>query len=597
MAKIDKEVLIKHHFWILTGLFVLLVLIPLFCLVGSVSGTVAKGRDDLEGAKKQAKGVPASPPNGNWEKAYKTQDGYVEKKQDQVWKQAWDTQKDMITWPEGLLAEFPQFKDMYFGDPINQYQGQKFSEEYESQLFELPGIIRPLMPDGTGVVQAGPGWRGLLQLHRKFDVPPPSREDVWLAQEDFWVKRELLRVVRAANDAVGRFHEVKQLKTTAPKDAKGKAAAQPEDRYHKVFRNPFWELELTLAQNAKGEYVLRGKITNIGKRREPLDAFLVYLTNPPFELATKPAVLAIEHEPVSVGKSVEIKETKIDQNLSIDGITGVEQVLSWRTAPVKRIDQLLIDYKSSRNAGRALRPPPWIEKATADTTAPAGATSGVPAGGAMGGAPADMKGSMMNMMSGGKPGAGIGGGGGGGQGDTSKNGLQLNRYTDPDEKLANRLNPVRHMPVAMVVILDEDQIHEFLGAFANSKLRIQVLQCHWHHTRDKIKPQSESTGTVADKGGKTGGTRPAQGGKNMGELGMAGFAGRGGIMGRMMGAGTPGMMMPGGISGLGNLNRGEEDEEEAEATLVEVSVYGLASIYSKFPPKPEETGSTAQAPK
>ena len=104
MAKIDKEVLIKHHFWILTGLFVLLVLIPLFCLVGSVSGTVAKGRDDLEGAKKQAKGVPASPPNGNWEKAYKTQDGYVEKKQDQVWKQAWDTQKDMATCLVGAIT-------------------------------------------------------------------------------------------------------------------------------------------------------------------------------------------------------------------------------------------------------------------------------------------------------------------------------------------------------------------------------------------------------------------------------------------------------------------------------------------------------------
>jgi hypothetical protein len=594
-AKIDKEVLIKHHFWILTGLFVLLVLIPLFCLVGSVSGTVAKGREDLEGAKKQAKGVPASPPNGQWEKAYKKADGYVEKKQDQVWKQAWELQKDMVTWPEGLLAEFPQFKDMYFGDPINQYQAQKFSEEYGSQLFELPGIIRPLMPDGTGVVQASGKWTDLLQLHRTFTVLPPSREDVWLSQEDFWVKRELLRVVRAANDAVGRFQEVKQLKTAAPKDAKGKAAVQPEDRNHKIFRNPFWEVELTLAQNAKREYVLRGKITNIGKHREPLDALLVYLTNPPFELSTKPAVVAIEHEPVPVGESVDIKETKIDQTQSIDGITGVEQMLSWRTAPVKRIDQLLIDYKSSRNAGRALQPPPWIEKATTETAPSTGATPGAapgaPSGGPTGGG-GDIKNSMAMMMGGMRP-----GGGGSGQGGTSKNGLQLNRYTDPEDKLANRLNPVRHMPVAMVVIMDEEQIHEFLGAFANSKLRIQVLQCHWHHTREKIKPQSESTGTVADKGRKTGGARPAQGGKSMGELGMAGFAGRGGMMGGMMmgQAGMPGTM-PGGFAGPGNLNRGDEDEEEAEATLVEVSVYGLASLYSKFPPKPEET-STAQAAK
>jgi hypothetical protein len=404
--------------------------------------------------------------------------------------------------------------------------------------------------------------------------------------------------VRSANDAVGRFHEVKQLKTTAPKDAKGKAVVQPEDRNHKVFRNPFWELDLTLARNAKNEYVLRGKVTNIGKHREPLDAFLVYLTNPPFDPAAKGAFLAIEHEPVPVRESVEIKETKIDQNLSIDGITGVEQVLTWRTAPVKRIDQLLIDYKSSRNAGRALRPPPWIEKATADTTAPSGGSTGVPSGGAMSGAPPEMKGSMDAMMRGG--GAKFGGGSGGQGGDKSKNGLELNRYTDPDDKLANRLNPVRHMPVAMVVILDEDQIHEFLGAFANSKLRIQVLQCHWHHTREKIKPQSEGTGTVADKGAKTGGTRPP-GGKVPGEGTMGGMmAGQGRMMGGMAGMmGMKGMtgMMPGGISGLANLNRGQEDEEEAEATLVEVSVYGLGSIYSKFPPKPEETAGTTQAAK
>jgi len=191
---------------------------------------------------------------------------------------------------------------------------------------------------------------------------------------------------------------------------------------------------------------------------------------------------------------------------------------------------------------------------------------------------------------------------GGGQTQQTKNGLELNRYTDPEDKLANRLNPVRHMPVAMVVIMDEDQIHEFLGAFANSRLRIQTLQCHWHHTREKIKPGGESTSTASAEKGKAGSSRVSNKFLNTGpELGM-GMGGmnpmnRGGIMGRMAGGMKGGgMMMPGNFPGMGNVPGGGEEEEEAETSLVEVAVYGLASLYSKFPPKPEAAPEVAAAP-
>ena len=50
--KLDKETLIKQRFWFLLGSFVPLVLIIWIMLITSVSGTVAKERDEVDKTKK-----------------------------------------------------------------------------------------------------------------------------------------------------------------------------------------------------------------------------------------------------------------------------------------------------------------------------------------------------------------------------------------------------------------------------------------------------------------------------------------------------------------------------------------------------------------
>jgi len=450
-------------------------------------------------------------------------------------------------------------------------------------------------PDDDQIVQfKGNNWNGVLQLLREFKRDgPPSREDVWLAQEDLWVKRELLAVIRAANDAIAHFKEVTPGRSPqsqlAPagdakvaKDAKDAKSAKPvpkpppapaSDPNHKVFRNYFWEMELTLSRGPKQTYLLGGKLTNIGKRRQPLGVFRVYLDSSP---DSDPTLLPIENEPLAVGQSVEFTKRPVDRGVNIRGLFGVEQVLTWRTAPVKRIDELRIDYHASRLSRRSLVEPRWVEKAAAqEATTPGTGTSM-----SMGGNTGDMKGGGTMPMMGGV------GGRTGSQGMT-RNGFHLQRYIDTNDQ-------VRHMPVAMVVIADEDFIHEFLGAFANSRLRTQTLQYHWHHVREKIKPQSEQVA------GGPGAER--KGGANAGEANMGGARGgpgRGGmkeemggmIMGRMMSGlsgrmrGGAGGFTPGG-TGLGKSMTETEDEDDAEMNLVELAVYGLASVYEN-PAKPQ----------
>ena len=72
---------------------------------------------------------------------------------------------------------------------------------------------------------------------------------------------------------------------------------------------------------------------------------------------------------------------------------------------------------------------------------------------------------------------------GGGASAVTKNGLNLYRYIDTNEQ-------VRHMPVGMVVVADDEHLAELLSAFSNSRLRIQVTQCHWQVCRDKMAPLS-----------------------------------------------------------------------------------------------------------
>ncbi|HEV3151739.1 MAG TPA: hypothetical protein VGY94_12330, partial [Acidobacteriaceae bacterium] len=135
-AKIDKEMLIKHHFWIGTGLCVLLVLIPLFCLIGGVSDAVSKERDAMIAAKKKGEGIK-DPKNEKWVKAYQKQDSYVETQQSKVWREAYETQKDFMTWPDALVQEYPQFRTKQFGDPITAYEAVKFADTFKDQVRDV----------------------------------------------------------------------------------------------------------------------------------------------------------------------------------------------------------------------------------------------------------------------------------------------------------------------------------------------------------------------------------------------------------------------------------------------------------------------------
>ncbi len=630
-TKIDKEVLIKHHFWILAGVFLLMVLIPLFVLWSSVGTTIAKEAEELESSKKTVQGI-TNPRNPQHIAAITKRDEVIAARKNQVWKEAWDAQKDVFTFPEAQKAVF---QNLYFGDPIDRFDADRFALEtgYVSQLAEVVYTVQPILPgiNDQGVVQFARHWNDILRLPTKFLSVPPTRDDIWLAQEDLWVKRELLRAVRDANDTLARFRDTtvppappappkkeekkdeKKEGDEAGADAEKKPAPKPApkpvvaqgrggDPNHRIYRNADWEVDIRLTKNKAGETVLVGKVKNIAKKRIPAGVdFKVFLTSSTGADAPS-ALVRFDREPMAIGEVADLPETKVKAQLAREGIFGLEQVLTWKTAPVKRIDQLVMGYPSARTIARTLKPPRWIAQATAAADGAGAATTdasptanvGTPDGaGGPGGS-----GKFGGMMSQGAL--------GGGDGGTTKNGMVINRYFDTNDQ-------VRHFPVALVLVIDEENIPQVLSAVANSKLRVQITQCHWQHSRAKLTPPSADSPAASP--GFSGAPRMAAGGPGGQFTGSSdGAGGPGGGMGRAGGGANQGQMSArfgSTVPGLGNLGKGMGTgsvanvsavtprfnlsttsgltgalEEEDDLNLVEISIYGIGALYEKFPPKP-----------
>ncbi|HLJ92409.1 MAG TPA: hypothetical protein VKU02_04370 [Gemmataceae bacterium] len=633
-ASLDKDTFIKHSFWMLAGFYVVLVLACLTVLATSVGDTVRKEEEDVKNAEKTVTSIN-DPKNDSVVEAYKKQDQYVDGKKDKVWKDAWETQKDMMTWPRELQARFQRYK--YFGEPIDLADRYEFDQQYDKQFRDVYEVVQPVDAKGEGVVQCKGGeWESVLNLAKSFNNKPISKDDIWLAQEELWVKRELLRILREANDSVAHFKEVKpesaaekeskEVKAgpVAEKDAKpaktetaalekDQKGAKPipaakTDPNHKIFRNPYWEFDLTLADSGGGKFVISGKLTNITRRKQTLESkFKVLLQDPATVAEPSFELLSVEGLPLTAGESKEIKPKPVSEQKAIAGLFGVEQVLNWKTAAVKRLDELQLMYMSSRTI-RELKPPRFISSAPAEGSDPSAAAAGDT--GATGATPSPGGAERTTPLPGSFASAGT---------TQTLNGMEINRYTDVSDQ-------VRHMPVAMVVIVDEERLPELLAAFVNSRLRIQVTQYHWQHCRDHMNPNvneggpqfspSSPTGprasmptpgaTMPPGASLAGGRRidynaknPLGGAPARGERDRSRPPGPAGPQPRLSAAGPSGPMPRSGmganiIRGSGAGSVASEDEEQEDLNLLEVAVYGLASLYERYPPapKPAEQSST-----
>lgn len=579
--KVDKEFLVKNQFWLLLGGVPPLLLVAMLMLWTSVASAIQTERDAIEKSKDSLKKI-TDPKNQKHVDQLKNIDEKIASKKNLVWEKAWKVQQHLWTWPKELQAKM---KDKYFGDPIDHFDRAEFVDnwyrnQWRDQLYLIVNPLDPKVPGGF--MQFKGGWDAVVQPVRDW-VRPTTDEEVWLAQEDLWVKRELLRVARDANELVGVFRGPRAPEGKPEEVLKSaRGAAKEEVVDHKVFTNPYWELELVLTRNPQGRHYLRGTIKNISQRRIPLGFYLLVRMQRGLNAAAVP--LAVDGDPVAVGEKVAVwhHDIKADRKdaTPVDaynpgGLFGVEQLFTWRTAPVKRIDALALGYPAHRVANRSLKPYPGFAPKTDDTAGAAPLADPMGMGGNAGSADA----SMM-MPSGDSGGRGLTPGLGGKPSNMTPSGLRKDRYID-----VTAGGPVRRMPVAVMFTIDQAHIQEVLTAFANSRLRIQTTQAHWQRSYDNLQPRGDDGAATAGQGDMPG--SPPGGGRRPPPDAATDTGDGDSPGGRRMPRLPPNMMMPGTGMGSGTFGMSSLMEEEEPMNLVEITIYGIASLYERYPPKPQ----------
>jgi hypothetical protein len=603
----DKESLKKNQFWYLLGGigFLLLILIPV-TLFGMSGGADEKKKyesaaNNVKGAK-QPKNANFLPPWQRYQKVFADQ-------KDGVWKKAWDTQKDLYTWPSKQVdfnkwMAYPAETGKAMTTDARREYRLLYPQQFKSEdpLRDLEKSVAPAVFNGgatgfetimgpttvSGGASGGPG-RGVGERPGTAERPgfgerpggpgvaegiaftgvfsdsskdPPLPEEIWILQEDFWVKKEMLRIVREVQQSAARFKPVEE---------KG-------DPKVRRFRNGTWEFKFIVEGNKLSN---ESTLTNVspsraavplgGKDAKGLRVQLRQGDNLSFGLeisgepvpSNKPKMFK-ELDEKNWGKPLEVKQLDLSKPFEL------EQVLDWSNAPVRRIDALRTAKHSHRTAKSSLVPHPAFKPADdsgAGTAAPAkpggpatpgGTTPGVPAPG--GTAPGGT--GERDAAPGTTPGA-TGSG-------TELYGLERNRYIIAKETS-------RHLPIAMVLVVEQAHVNDVLIAIANSPLRIQTTQIAFHDVPLKA-PTSESTDSASPD-------RP----KGM-PPGLP-FS----RDDRKPGVAPGGPIVPGGPGERPGSQPGAQ-VEEVDTSLVELTVYGIATLYERYKEKTAEGPATPGGP-
>ncbi len=481
----DKEKLIKHHFWILLGLALLLLPVALGAVWMGVADATAKQAQTVK--SKQDSLNLQKPMGENFVQELEKQRQLLDDSKGTVWKVNAGPQASLIKWPRALTT----LDRLYFGDQLTDDDRTAFKRKdvYENEFDDLAELVKP-------TVLAGGNWQSVLRFV-KFGAKFPSNEDCWLALEDLCIQREMLMCVREVNLLLARFWD-----ETAKSEKELKEHFQSASD-EAVFRfvSPYWQLDLALAPTTQGkgnEYSVRGRLTNKSHRRLNVARidFMVSMTE------GRAMPLSVDGPFLGYDQFIDFKDKRLPGGAVKPNILSIEQKLDARFVPVKRIEQIKLGYHSHRTADK-----PLVMGAVSEEEKKK--TANAPPEGADPNAPPAAAGA-----------------------EKSTSGIDRLRYLTVTKQ-------VRRMPIGLVLIVDQAHVQDILRAFANSRLHFQTTQVHLTRNR------GQGTGAMPPMPGP-GGAAAAAGG------------------------------------------------EDSNTNLVEVAVYGLASIYEKFPPKPAE-GATPDA--
>ena len=672
--KMDKETLVKHQFWLLLGASGVLTLAALVLLFLGPRSKAALARKNFNTAKDTlGPKAPKDPKNGNFLKPWNKRRDYFTDHKNVVWKQAWEPQKDMMAWPRGFPPR-EKLENGYFGDDIPDNQRLAYKETYYANQFTPEAFFAP---DATeaGVYFPVTFDRAKIFGRRDWGKTVPTVEECWLAQEDIWVRREILKVLQGALRAMGHFNAVRQPLWKDAVSAVGGATLDalvrrdPRARVHQeftnvrlaasnpldpekflartlpvpgkeqlkgivrslLFRSHNWEVNLLLEKKPNTVDSLQISRLSTIKNINPAGRALA-LNNGgrPRVLLLKRegsrGIIRLQGELLRWGQHADFKESILPSSFDFSSDFDLEEEFNTLTSPIKALETLVLGKEAIYHRFEAggfemqkgrLTPKP---KEPAENAEGQGQDQGNPM---PGGPPGPGGGQSPGPGAMNPPGQGQGTKGQGAKTDEdlTPSGINRVRYV-----LSKEIEPVRRIPVAFTIIVDQAFRNEVLAAMANSRLRIQTTQVYWAHRDYRPLKGNDVVGGFGPQhfmpGGREGmpvgpkppfgpGTlqRPPMGspppGVGVPPMGSpppgVGVPPMGsppsGVGVPPMGSPPPGVgvpPMPGGMPGEGAAAQPADNSALGDHNLIELTVHGVAALFERYPArkKPAEGENT-----
>jgi len=191
----DKlEPILKQKFWILLGVGVILTITGWWMATGSLSAAITQRKADIESAEN---GIPSGEiPNNDWTSKLAEINTRQEEMVTVVERQMWEQQAATMFWPESVQEFVSQLE--FRGEFLGQ-DGLVARDLYRSSyIFSAQEVwmkVRPIMPDGTGIVLFP--FEAMPQ--EKWGSLAPKSPEIWDAQEDLWLLSPILDAIREVN--------------------------------------------------------------------------------------------------------------------------------------------------------------------------------------------------------------------------------------------------------------------------------------------------------------------------------------------------------------------------------------------------------------
>jgi hypothetical protein len=574
-AKFDAETLKKHHFWFLLAFVVIGLILAWIGLFFDVPEATVATKEEQEKKQKDLKNLQAKP--RSLIAKYSEQVKELEARRVNMWRQAWNEQKDLYFWPakrpkndnnpfnvlEPQRAFFLDRESNGFSEKqLAVVANRKFGEEFKNtegvrDQFRNPEIYeatyRKIVADLAPMQFRDDAWQSILRYVPSWGQMPTS-EEVWLAMEDLWVQREILMRIHQVNLDAAKFASTSDLAGALGGMAAGLQVEKPNSR---VYRSRVWQLDLQLVDDGN-KRVLKGTVKNLTNRLQVFGVgnvlrLKVWTADPnnnsyfPFEIegVSVPSGNVLGKNPLPIKP---IAAHEIPADWPARGIFKVEQIFDARTVPVKRIEYLDIGKLSDRNNNLPMRMAAFSEAAAArDPSAASTGPVGDPGRTEGPGMPGAEQAPAVAL-----------------NGLTPQHKLNRVRYIDVTGQL-------RRLPIGIVVVTDQTYMKDIIESIANTKMRFQTTQVEWSRFHNILSYRGGST--ESSPFGPGPGTREREGSPDSGP-------------GPMFGSGFP--LGPGsgypGYPGFGLGSGGPENssQDQFSANLMELSVYGLISLYEKF---------------